>query len=360
MSDEGTPRSRFRRSSRFKKPKTPPIPGAPEQQPLSERPVPVNPFAPPVTESAPVQDAHPIQKEEVETAPETVKVNAITVDVMEWFQSAAFSGIIKFSHWSKYERRVERGIHLLTALLRQHSVKGTFFILGIAAREFPEMVRLIKNEGHEIGVCGYYNRLLYTISPQEYINELEMSLSLLKSLTNTDIVIHRAPGFSINRDTLWVMDVLKTYGIKYDSSICSVKADLYGIEGAPRFPYTLNPQGIIEFPPSTYPFLGKNIELFKGTNFRVVPYPIISMGVESINKQGFPVMVNVTPWEIEAEIPRIDLGWDESFAQYAGLKNTFPKLARLLEQYEFSTLTEAVKEHKSLDSLHIQKLRKQE
>lgn len=309
----------------------------------------------------------PMAEMQAETPPEEpppppkpvhAQVNALTIDVKEWFQTAACSEAIKFSHWGKYERRVEMGIHIILALLRQHGAKATFFVLGIVAREFPEMVRLIKQEGHEIGVCGYYNRMLYSIPPKDYINELEMSLSLLKSLINQDVVVHRAPGWSVTPHTLWVMDVLSTYGIKYDSSIYPVKAPMYGIEGSPRFPYVINPQGITEFPPSTFSFMGKNVALFGGAYLRILPFPIISMGMESLNRDGHPGMLHISPWEMEGEIPRVKLGWEGYLAQYAGLKSTFPKVARLLEKYKFDTVTNVLQKNPATDAIHITTLKK--
>ena len=370
MSNEGSSRrSRFRRSSRFRKSKGPPkltdvqeatgeVPQTGSGMQAAAPPVQEAPQAAPgaaVPGAAPATPAAPI-----EVTPEVpvAELNALTVDVKEWFQTMASSEVIKFSHWGKYERRVERGIHLILALLRQNNAKATFFILGIVAREFPQMVKLIKQEGHEIGVCGYYNRPLYSIPPEEYIKEIEMSLSLLKSLTNDDIKVHRAPGWSVTPHTLWVMDVLKTYKIQYDSSIYPVRASMYGIEHAPSVPYTINPHGIIEFPPSVYSFVGQNIALFGGTYLRILPYTFISMGMNSINKTGLPALVHISPWEMEGDFPKVDLGWDGYLSQYAGVKTAFSKITRLVNQYKFDTVSNVLEKYPPVESIHISNLKK--
>jgi polysaccharide deacetylase family protein (PEP-CTERM system associated) len=289
-------------------------------------------------------------------APVSRPRNVITVNVSEWFQSTAFSGIIKFSHWPKYERRVEQGIHLTLSLLRKYDIKATFFILGIVAREFPEMVKMIAQEGHEIGTMGYYNRRLHEIPPADYIKELEMSIPLLKSLSRQDIVTHRAPEWSVTQHTLWVMDALRSFGVKYDSSIYPVNSILYGIEDAPRHPYILNPSGIIEFPPTTYRFAGKNVALFGGTNLRVSPYSIISMAMQSLNNEGRHVLVHVYPWEMEGEFPRFDLGFDGYMQQYAGLKNTFSRISGLCQEFTFDTISGVLAEDPPAESVHINTL----
>ncbi|MCE1246367.1 MAG: polysaccharide deacetylase family protein [Firmicutes bacterium] len=367
MTEEESPKStRFKRTSRFKRPKAAPeammdapAAGGAEGPPPAPSALPVS--APPVADSPIISDLQPDIPEVVEEQPiftEAAKVNVLTIDVKEWFQTEAFSDIIKFSHWSKYERRVERGVHLILALLRQHNIKATFFVLGIVAREFPELVRLLSQEGHEIGVCGYYNRRLYSIPPADYISELEMSLTLLKSLTGKNVTVHRAPGWSVTANTLWVLDVLQKYGIKYDSSIYPVKAPLYGIDDAPSVPYVINPHGITEFPPGVYNFMGKKIAMFGGTYLRILPYNLISMGLQSVNRQGDPVLFHISPWEMEGEIPQVNLGWDGFLAQYAGLKTTFSKISRILNEYKFDTLTNVLKENPPNEGVHLKTLQR--
>ena len=375
MSNEESPKkSRFRRTSRFRKSKGPPnltdvqqqdedIPqtgsglqaSAPQEAHTGPKIAPP-PFAPASAQAPKAEQGVP-EAGEVQAHPTAASLNALTVDVKEWFQTMACSEVIKFSHWGKYERRVERGIHLILALLRQYDAKATFFILGIVAREFPQMVKLIQQEGHEIGVCGYYNRPLYSIPPEEYINEIEMSMSLLKGLTGSDIHVHRAPGWSVTPQTLWLMDVLKTYKLKYDSSIYPVRAPLYGVENAPSNPYTIDPQGIVEFPPTTYRFVGQNIALFGGTYLRILPYTLISMGLESINNQGHPVMIHISPWEMEGEFPKVDLGWEGYMSQYAGVKTSFSKISRLVSSYKFDTISNVLEKHPPTESININLLR---
>jgi len=354
MSDEqptGIRRSRFRRSSRFRAQKE-----LPSLSGLEES---VTEAAAEETEGgfiSPIMEAKPPEEQEPPPLPPVQVTNILTVDVKEWFQTPAFRGIIKFSHWGKYERRIEQGINIILAMLRERQVKATFFVLGIVAREFPELIRTIKEQGHEIGTMGYYNRPINTITAREYIKELEMSLSLLTSLTNQEIILHRAPEWSVTMGTLWVMDVLKSYGIKYDSSIYPVYGDTYGIPNSSRFPYRINPHDIIEVPPTTYQFAGKNIPIFGGTYLRILPFGFISMGLSSLNHEGRQVLIHITPWEIEGNFPKIKLDWDGYMSQYAGIKSTFSRVLALLDSYKFDTITNALAEKPVEDAYHITNL----
>jgi polysaccharide deacetylase family protein (PEP-CTERM system associated) len=346
MSEEKSRASRFRRS-RFRTSKAGQEEGGEEKKSGG-----AEPEQPQVLQEQIVQE--PVAVPPPVEIPEPVKIikiplNALTIDVKEWFQTSACSEVVKFAHWSRYERRVERGIHMILALLRRYNVKATFFILGIVAREFPELVRLIVHEGHELGVMGYYNRQLHTIPPREYINEMEMCLSLLKSVTGTDVKIHRAPEWSVTLHTLWILDVLKTYGMKYDSSIYPMSAPLCGIENAPTTPYKIEPQGIVEFPPTISRFLGKSIDLFGGTYMRVLPYKWISGSFFNLNRKGQPVLVHVSPWEMDAEFPKLNLSWEGYMAQYAGIKSTFSRLSKLLSEFRFTTLSKAIEDIEEIE-----------
>jgi polysaccharide deacetylase family protein (PEP-CTERM system associated) len=379
MEEEKPKASRLRRS-RFRTPKAPPEVGAPEeaeQSPGREEAAPAS--APPATAAAAAPPPPPppppqgaaVPQYAVEPQPDfpppiDVPVaphipvllqrevtNILTIDVKEWFQTSTFSNIIKLSHWNRYERRVESGVNLILALLQHYEVKATFFVLGIVAREFPEIVRMIANAGHEIGTMGYYNRMLHSISPKDYINEIEMSLSLLGSITRKNIEVHRAPEWSATERTLWYLEILKTYGIKVDSSIYPINATLYGIEKAPRFPYKIEPYGIIEYPPSTMQFAGKNVALFGGVCMRVLPYRLISLGINTLNRDGNPAMVHVSPWEIDGEFPKVDVGWDGYLSQYAGIKSTFSRLTRLLNEFKFERLSQVIEEKPPVRSIPV-------
>ncbi|MFP4497637.1 MAG: DUF3473 domain-containing protein [Vulcanimicrobiota bacterium] len=354
-------RSRFRRSSRFRSPSDSQEEGQEESEDEEEEDE--GEEAEGSSPSDVIKEADG-EQEDGEAAGEVAEqasaagllsepVNVLTFNIVEWFHTLACSEKIKFSHWSKCERRVEHGLRMILAMLRRFNVKATFFVLGIIAREFPELVKQIAIEGHEVGTMGYYNRPLFSIPAKEYFRELEMSIGLLKSLTEQEVKVHRAPEWSVTNRTLWVFEILKGFGIKYDSSIYPVSGPFFGIENAPRFPYTLNPFDIIEFPPSTVNVMGKNIAMFSGAYFRVLPLGLTSMGLGRLNTGGQPGLISLNQWEIDGEFPKLDLGWDGFVSQYAGVVSTFARLQKLLKQFRFDTLTKVLEESPPRESHHI-------
>src|SRR5213075_1478661 len=113
--------------------------------------------------------------------------------------------------------------------------------------------------------------------------ELERSIRLLEDLSGQRIIGHRAPFFSITRQSLWALDILAECGIRYDSSIYPVLNYRYGIEDAPRWPYAVNGAGsLMEFPISTWRVLGRNIPIAGGAYFRIYPYAVTRAGFQAL------------------------------------------------------------------------------
>src|SRR5262249_48615190 len=178
--------------------------------------------------------------------------NALTVDVEEHFQVHNFEKVVDRRRWDSYPSRVVANTQRILKLLEEHKTNATFFILGWVAERHPHLVRDIARAGHEIGTHGYAHELIYRQKPREFAADLARSLDAIQaalrqrfaegSTTPTlppitaDVVGYRAPAFSITRQSIWALDVLKDHGIRYDSSIFPVAFhDRYGISNARRF-----------------------------------------------------------------------------------------------------------------------------
>jgi polysaccharide deacetylase family protein (PEP-CTERM system associated) len=156
----------------------------------------------------------------------------------------------------------------------------------------------------------------------------------------------RAPSYSITKKTLWALEVLREEGFEYDSSIFPIVHDLYGIPGAPRFPYLKvlkNGTTIKEFPPSTIRFLGVNFPVAGGGYLRLLPYWMTAWAIRRINHiEQQPGMVYIHPWEIDSDQPRIPSSWVSRFRQYQNLGSTETKLRELLQDFSFGTIEQAL------------------
>jgi Domain of unknown function (DUF3473)/Polysaccharide deacetylase len=223
-------------------------------------------------------------------------LNALTIDVEDYFQVHAFSDVIKFEDWGNFECRIERNTDRLLSILsnspikngstaaRQHGntliqqrsstsalkynselntqnskldhsithslnnsltqrVKATFFVLGWIAERYPGLVRRVQKEGHEIACHGYAHKRIYTQSKEEFRQDVKRAKSILEEITGNEVMGYRAPNYSITNKSRWAFEVLIEEGFKYDSSIFPIRHDFYGMPNAPRFPFGISFNG---------------------------------------------------------------------------------------------------------------------
>lgn len=268
-------------------------------------------------------------------------VNALSVDVEDYFQVSAFRDVVAYESWEGFDRRVETNTRRLMDLFDRAGVKATFFVLGWIAERHPELVRDLHACGHEVASHGYAHRTLDSVSPREFREEIRQQKSLLEALIQAPIIGYRAPSFSITNKTLWALEVLAEEGFLYDSSIFPIHHDRYGIPSAPRFPHDVQYGGLTlrEFPMSTIScWRGMNIPFGGGGYLRLFPLWVTDRGVRRLNRTGYPAMVYVHPWEIDPDQPRVNGHWLSRFRHYRNLNLTCRRLDVLLNRYAWSSI----------------------
>lgn len=262
----------------------------------------------------------------------------MSVDVEDWFCVYNLSGHISYQDWDRCESRVEANTLRLLDLFRKHRVEATFFVLGWIADRFPDLVREIEHQGHEIASHGYSHKLLTKMQPEEFRADLERSLEVLAKVTSHKVRGFRAPSFSITRKTLWAVDILKAYGIEYDSSVFPIGFHPeYGIPGSELGPYELA-DGIIELPMSVAHVLGWKIPCCGGGYFRLYPYALTRHLIRRCHAQGRPLIFYLHPWEADPGQPRVrGMPWTKAFRHYNNLDKTESRLERLLREFSFTS-----------------------
>jgi polysaccharide deacetylase family protein (PEP-CTERM system associated) len=266
--------------------------------------------------------------------------NALTIDFEDWYQGLE----IPYSEWDKFEDRVEFAGQKLLQILEEENSKATFFILGYVAEKFPGLVSDIKKAGHEIGTHGFSHTLIYTQTPELYREEMTRAIGFLEDQTGEKVVGHRAPFFSITKDSLWALDILGELGIKYDSSIFPVLNYRYGIAGAPRFPYEIKRDNFTmqEFPVSTLQLPKVTLPISGGAYFRIYPYQLTKQALKSVNRSGQPVTFYLHPWELDPEHPRIDLPRRIALTHYFNLGATERRFRKLLRDFKFAPMRDVL------------------
>lgn len=273
-------------------------------------------------------------------------LNALTIDVEEWFHVSLFRRKIRREDWDSLASTVVANTCAVLKLLAEKNVKATFFILGWVAERYPEIVIAIQEQGHEIGSHTYSHQIIYEQSRQEFAADVQRSINVLESLTLAPVKSFRAPSYSITRSSLWAWEALADLGITCDSSIFPVKHDLYGIPDAPRFPFHINLKDrprLVEVPLSTIQLRGKNIPMAGGGYLRLYPHWFIRRSIHRINREGRPAIIYFHPWELDPNLPRLKVGFIKELRHYGNLALTEDKLRRLLDEFSFAPLREVVK-----------------
>jgi len=273
-------------------------------------------------------------------------LNAFTVDVEDYYQVAALAPAVARSSWAQRESRVERNTDVILALLADHSVRGTFFVLGWIAERHPMLVKRIAAAGHEIACHGFSHQPVYTQAPDEFREETARSKRVLEDLSGTAVLGYRAASFSIIRQSLWALDELIDLGFQYDSSIFPIRHDRYGIPDADPRPVAMTaPSGrsLVEFPMSAASYMGVRVPVSGGGYFRLLPYALTRAGLRQVNERfQRPFAFYLHPWEIDPGQPRIRVGWLSRFRHYTNLDRCEMRLRRLLPEFRFGTMRAAL------------------
>ena len=265
-------------------------------------------------------------------------VNAMTVDVEDWFQVQAFAGVIARTQWDGLPCRVEANTERFLAMFADAGIQATFFTLGWIADRYPALVRQIVAAGHELASHGYEHRLAHEQSPDEFRQDVRRAKHQLEALGGVAVRGYRAPTFSINGRNPWAFDVLAEEGYDYSSSIYPIKHDLYGMPDAPRFPHRVSGGALLEIPMTTLRLGGRNLPCSGGGYFRLLPYGIFRVGLRQVNRQDrAPGVFYIHPWEIDDGQPRVDAApATAKFRHYVNIARTAGRVRNLLRDFAWS------------------------
>ncbi|MDQ4419647.1 DUF3473 domain-containing protein [Sphingobium sp. DEHP117] len=265
-------------------------------------------------------------------------INALSVDVEDWFQVGAFETTIKRADWSACESRVMRNTDRLLDLFARRNVKATFFTLGWVAERHPDLIRRIVAAGHELASHGYDHQRVFTFTPEQFRADLRKSRALLEQAGAVPVRGYRAPSFSIDARTPWAHALLAEEGYSYSSSVAPVRHDHYGWPEAPRFAYRpLADSSLIELPVTTARAFCRTIAAGGGGFFRLMPYGFTRWAVGQVNRTDQrPAIFYFHPWEIDADQPRVaNAPLKSRLRHYTNLATTEAKLDRLIVAFRW-------------------------
>jgi polysaccharide deacetylase family protein (PEP-CTERM system associated) len=264
--------------------------------------------------------------------------NAFTIDVEDYFQVSAFAPHIPRSEWPIRECRIERNVDNILAMLDEHGTKATFFTLGWIAERYPEVVRNIIRNGHELASHGYGHERASDQTPESFFADINVAKLILEDLSGTEVKGYRAPSFSIGEKNLWAFECLEKAGYRYSSSIYPIRHDHYGMPDAPRHAHTIG--SLIEIPATTLRFLNRNWPASGGGYFRLMPYGLSRWMIARINRvDQIPAVFYFHPWELDVGQPRIPgIGTKTRFRHYVNIHRMERRLHRLLTDFAWGRM----------------------
>ncbi|HYV86303.1 MAG TPA: DUF3473 domain-containing protein [Patescibacteria group bacterium] len=267
----------------------------------------------------------------------------LTVSVEDYFHGASLDGVVARKHWTRIESRLENSLKEVLGLLAAHQVTATFFVLGWIAERQPEVVRMIRDAGHEIASRGYWPRggvKGMLPHPEELREELQRAKEALEAAGSNRILGYRHPRWIMRRHELWVLDVLVEEGYLYDSSVNPI---LRRFAGDPRMfethqhRHSAGTRTIWELPVSTVSAGGLRVPFSGGNYVRQFPHVLLREAVAWWSrKRRTPIVFYFMPWEIDRDQPQIrGISRLQRIRQYRSLGKTRDVFEEYFRTYRF-------------------------
>ncbi|WP_442955410.1 XrtA system polysaccharide deacetylase [Parasphingorhabdus sp.] len=267
----------------------------------------------------------------------------MSVDIEDWFQVGAFETVIDRADWDGLEHRVERNTDNVLDLFDAAGIKATFFTLGWVAERYPKLMQRIVGAGHELASHGYDHARVFTMTLQEFRDDLERSRKILEDSSGQAITGYRAPSFSIDQRTPWAHEILAEQGYRYSSSVAPIKHDHYGWAGSPRFAWKpVKGSDLVELPVTTVKVGNRVLAAGGGGFFRLLPYALYNLAIRKMHKDdGQGAIFYFHPWEIDPEQPRVgNAPLKSKLRHYTKLNVMRAKLVRVGNDYAWGRMDE--------------------
>ena len=268
-------------------------------------------------------------------------MNILGIDFEEWYHPELIKNHVKNDQKIP---KIFKGIDIILDLLNKHNISATFFVVGEILQHDPELIDKIISNDHEIAFHTMHHDRIDSLN---FSNKFDDELKEFQKLTNDKSKGFRAPTFSLNEKSSFIIKMLEKYNYIYDSSIMPAKTSMYGNPNAEKKPYKITSENLEnnsengklwEFPLMVTKLLGKQIPAAGGFYLRTLPLYMIKNAIKNYEKEHMPACFYVHSWELTPELmPRIPLSQKNNFITYHNIEKTLPKLDQLLSNFNFTS-----------------------
>ena len=270
-------------------------------------------------------------------------MNILGIDFEDWYHPQLVQPYVKNL---KHEPTMFRGLDKIIELLRKTETSATFFVVGNLLETNPEILDKIVENDHEI---AFHTMNHDRIDTDEFKDNFTNEIQTFSKLTKKKSKGFRAPTFSLNETSSWIINSLEKSNYMYDCSVVPAKTDLYGMPNAEIAPYRISSKSLekdnhdgklVEFPILITKFLGKKIPAGGGFYLRTLPIRIIKNAINNYQKQEIPATFYIHSWELTPEfMPKIKLPTKENFVTFHNINKAFEKMTKLLNEFKFTSFS---------------------
>lgn len=269
------------------------------------------------------------------------QLNILTFDIEEWYHFDIFSTEDK---WLDYPPRIDLYLPRVLDKLDDHETKATFFCLGWIARTYPQVLKQIKQRGHEIACHSDKHFFVREMTPESFNQDLRQALDSIENVIGEKVTSFRAPAFTISEDATWAFEVLAKNGIENDCSIFPTTRSFGGFPSFGEAKPTLiiyKDYKIKELPINSATLFGKQIVFGGGGYFRLFPYSVIK---KWMNQSDYNITY-LHMRDFDYEQPRFKyLSKPRYFKSYYGIRQAYPKFEKMLADFKWISVGQAIQQ----------------
>lgn len=277
-------------------------------------------------------------------------MNIISFDIEEWYTE--YKGLQRSEEYALFDEKIE----LILESLERKGTKGTFFCVGQLAVHFPEVIKKIQRNGHEIGCHSNVHDWLNKMTYKECLADTKCAVDAIEQCAGVKVLSYRAPAFSIGKKNQWAFDILTECGIERDSSVFPAVRDFGGFpDFGQHLPCLIHHNGttIKEYPIPMTTILGKKVAYSGGGYFRLFPlgfvrnimynadYSMAYFHVRDFLVESNHVLSKEKYEEYFKEKGSIKARYSRYLKSSVGKKQAMSKLLKLIDQVDFINITEA-------------------